>query len=166
MNQFLTVWPSASVARWEALEKRSDDAFNAFYGPDQTAAAAQIGRELSRRTVFGWLAAREKLLAAVLKIDDVSLELAKIALLRADGAPPANRATEMRLQGRTAAKDLLFTVIETGTEAPLEQVTVAASLIAEIEADADGWQALRGQLTAGSFVDVQRILLETTIPHG
>jgi hypothetical protein len=159
-KQYLAVWPASKVNAWVEYEKRSDDSFLGLYGPAGTPIAQQIGSELVRRTVFGWEAAHEKLLANESGIDDVTLELAKLAIRRwaDDEGPGAD--SNLRLLAVTAGANLVFGAFEPDREVLIERITVPTDLLAEIEADAEGWAALRSRLSAGSFVDLQRLVLE------
>ena len=156
-KQYFSVWPISSIGNWAAMEKRGDQSFLTFYGPASSEAAQQIGREMVRRTVFGWAALREKIVAAAAGIDDVTLELAKVAILRwADGIEE-NADVEMRLLDVSEDGLLIFGTYDPGSEAEGQQITVPKDLLAEIEADADGWKSLRERLTDSSFVDAQRL---------
>jgi hypothetical protein len=160
-NQFLTVWPSSRIDDWAELEKRSDEMFNAYYGPGTTPAAAQIGKTLVKRTIFGWQAAREKIAAAAAGLDDVTLELAKIAMMRWSDSTSPDDETELRFLGPAENDTVVFGEFTLGSEEMIEQISVAQSLLNEIEADVEAWQPLRERLTEGSFVDVLRLQLES-----
>jgi hypothetical protein len=87
----------------------------------------------------------------------VTLELAKVAILRwADGIEE-NADVEMRLLDVSDDGLLIFRTSDPGNEAETQQITVPRDLLAEIEADAEGWKSLRERLTEGSFVDAQRL---------
>ncbi|HVY14287.1 MAG TPA: CpXC domain-containing protein [Rhodopila sp.] len=160
-KQFLTVWPVSRIDDWVAMEKRGDDSYLSFYGPNTSEAAQQIGRELTRRTVFGWAALREKIVSAAAGIDDVTLELAKIAMLRWAEGLEAAYDVEMRLLGIGDDGNLVFGTYAPGEEVLKDVITVPKDLLSEIEADAESWQPLRERLTEGSFVDAQRLQMAT-----
>ena len=159
-NQHLTVWPAAQIDQWATAEKRADDAFLALYGSGATPIGQQIGATLTRRTVFGWEAAHEKILAAEAGIDDVTLELAKLAIRRFadDEGPGADN--NLRLLAATAGGNLVFGVFTIEREQLIEQITVPRDLLAEIDADPEAWATARARLCEGSFVDLQRLILE------
>ena len=159
-NQHLTVWPAAHIDEWATYEKRADDAFGALYGSGATPVGQQVGASLIRRTVFGWEAAHEKLLAAESGIDDVTLELAKLAIRRFadDEGPGAD--SNLRLIAVTSGGNLVFGVFTIEREQLTERITVPRDLLAEIDADAEGWATARARLSEGSFVDLQRLILE------
>jgi hypothetical protein len=159
-KSFLTVRPAEDLLDWPAQEKRAAAVFNRFWGSEADPVAAQIGSELLHRVVFGWEAAHEKLVIADTGIDDVTLELAKLALLRTqDDIPIADSA--LRLVGIDAEDNLVLGLFKGADEHVLEQFLVPRALLAEIEADTEAWESLRTQLSAGPFVDIQRLL---TVP--
>jgi hypothetical protein len=159
-KQYLAVWPADQLGDWESVEKHSDESFLRFYGPGTSPAAEQIGRELNRRTVFGWEAAHEKLVALDLGIDDVTLEMAKIALIRAGEGPDVEQDLEIRLLGVNQEQELVFGVFTIGDEKITETIRVPRQLLADIEEDSAGWAALRTRLSEGSFVDMARLVSE------
>jgi len=158
---WLAVWPASRLAAWAECEGRSRKAFDTFYGAQASPAAQVIGRELRARVAFGWEATHEKIVVMEAGIDDVTLELAKVTLLReVDGLGP-QEDREIRLLGVDAQQRLVLGLFETGSETLLETLTVARALLDEIEAEAEGWQALREQLGEGPFVDLSRLTLAT-----
>ena len=160
-RQFITVWPASRLPEWVELEKRGEQSFNIVYGPDTSPIAAEIGHELKRRTVFGWEAMHEKLVADANEIDDVTLELAKIAIQRWTDGPGPDDDTELRLLGVTPEQLMIFGVLKNGTEELLDHLSAPKDLITEIESQADAWQVLRDRLSEGTFVDMQRLVVET-----
>lgn len=161
-GRWVAAWPASGLAHWGEFERRGRDSFDASYGAAAPAAAAAIGRDLAARVTFGWEALREKLVAAAAGIDDVTLELAKIALLRTVPGLPVAEDTELRLVGVEDGRTLRIGHFPLGSEEPIEVLSVPAALIAEIEADPEGWRALRESLAAGPFVDVARLTIEPT----
>ena len=158
-KQWLSVWPASKLAEWDACEARGRKAFDMFYGAQAEAAAQALGHELQARVVFGWEAVHEKLVAADAGLDDLTLELAKIALFRdIDGLGPGDDV-ELRLLGVDDRAMLVFGLFETGSEVLKETLDVPRTLLAEIAADA-AWQPLRAQLSEGLFVDVARLMIE------
>jgi len=160
-GEFLAVWPSTELLHWVDAERRSKAAFDSAYGPGAPKAAAEIGRELHPRVAFGWEAAREKLLGRDLDIDDHTLELAKIALLRTQDDLPIGPGNALRLMAVDDEQNLVFGVFPTGAPAPEEELRVPRALLDEIDAEPD-WAVLREQLSAGMFVDMLRLIVEPT----
>lgn len=161
-KQFLSVWPASSLPHWAECEQRSLQAFNRFYGTEASPAAAALGRELSVRMAFGWEAAHEKLVVRAAGIDDHTLELAKISILRTVDGIPAGADRELRLLGIDADDNMVLGLFTTGSETLEEELVVPKALLGEIEAEPDAWQPLRDLLSAGPFVDVARLTIEPT----
>ncbi len=158
-KQFLTVMPSTGLANWADLEHRGQAAFERFYGPGSDPVAAQIGGELTTRVAFGWEAAHEKFVAADAGIDDVTLELAKLALLRTQNDLPVGLDGALRLVGVDEAQNLVFGLFASGSEAVTSELRVPRTLLDEIDAEA-AWLPLREKITAGPFVDMLRLVIE------
>jgi hypothetical protein len=157
-GQFLAVWPAAHAKDWADYEQRSREAFATAYGKSAPPEAREIGDKLTARMVFGWQGLNEKLLAADLGVDDVTLELAKLAVLRGLDSAPSPAAHELRLLGADA-KQLVFGWFRTGEDQLLEEVAVARGLLDEIRRDAPAWKDLRAELESGMFVDFRRLFL-------
>ena len=159
-KQFLSVWPATGVSEWADYEKRAQENFDRFYGSGASPAAAAIGRELTFRTAFGWEAAREKLVIAETGIDDRTLELAKILLMRSGEMPPLDADFELRLIEVDDEQNLVIGQFDSATEGLGPVFTVPRTLIDEIEAEPEAWQSLRDELSGGPFVDVARLMIE------
>src|SRR5437868_3038879 len=98
-GQFLAVWPAAQVAQWQEHEKRSQQAFDTAFGSAAPPEAQVIGKKLTTRTVFGWTGLREKLIVAEAGVDDHTLELAKIGIIRNLDQAPMDGGSELRFLG-------------------------------------------------------------------
>ena len=159
-RQFLSVWPASKLSQWATCERRSLESFDRFYGPAASPAASAIGKDLTVRVAFGWEAAREKLVAAEVGIDDHSLELAKLLLIRSGEVPLPDEESELRLLEEDADHNLAFGQFAINSEALGDVFTVPRALLDEIEAAPEDWQELRDQLSAGPFVDMARLMIE------
>jgi hypothetical protein len=159
-GQWIGAFPLAKLAHWRAAEQHARATLAQAYGDKAPAAARAIGRGLTARVTFGWAAMREKLVARAHDLNDVTLELVKMAMIRGLANSPFGRDTELRL---VAVEDsvLVLAWILAVTEQIVEALRVPRSLYDEVEADAAGWQALRKELSAGLFVDLNRILVAT-----
>lgn len=160
-GEFLAVWPSSDLDHWADAERRSKAAFDSAYGPNASKTAAEIGRELKPRVAFGWQAVREKLVLRDLGIDDHTIELAKIALLRTQDGLPVGRRSALRLDAIDDNNNLIFGLFPVDAIAPIEEIRVPRTLLDEIDADPE-WQPLRDQLGAGLFVDMLRLIVQPT----
>jgi len=160
-RQWIAVWPSAQRRDWADRQERSRAAFDKAFGKDAPGAAATIGTTLRPRVVFGWEALHEKLVASADGIDDVQLELAKMAVMRDLDDVPAPDRFELRLlgtRGDDAAKELLLGWFRHGNERLADSLVVPKALLDEIEQQPDAWAELHAELVDGMWVDMQRLM--------
>jgi hypothetical protein len=158
-GQWISAAPLAELAQWKAQEERARTTFDESYGPAASRGAQEIGRSLRPRVTFGWAGLREKLLAADQGLDDVSLELCKLAVLRSGAPLQMQRDTELRLVG-VEGDELVFAWLLSSDEQQDQAMRVGRALYDDIAADVDGqWAKLRTALSAGPFVDINRMLI-------
>jgi hypothetical protein len=157
-GQYFAVWPVSRRADWKALEARSVAAFEKAFGSGASPEARALGSKLAVRMVLGWPALNEKLIAAEAGIDDRSLELAKVGVLRNLDEVPVGGEMELRL---VAVQDdeLKLGWIRSRSDELTDVISVPRSVVAEIEADPQPWQELRAQIAAGAYVDMERGLV-------
>lgn len=157
-NQWIAAFPLSKLGEWDKWEQHARDIFDRAFGARASAPAQAIGADLVGRLTFGWAALREKLVAGERGLDDVTLELCKIAMLRGlEGQPLANH-TEVRLFG-FEEQDFVMGWIVATSEFPVDMMRVPRALYDEIAADAEGWQELRNELSSGLFVDEQKLMI-------
>ena len=89
---------------------------------------------MQARCVFGWLGLNEKLIAHEHGIDDVVLELAKMATMRSLGEVKLGPDREFRLVGATD-DELIVGWLRTSSEEIADEYGVPRQLLADIEAD-------------------------------
>lgn len=160
-RQYIGVWPAARRHEWQACAAQTRQVFDDAMGTRAPASARKLGDTLDVRVVFGWPALVEKLLARQMGIDDRTLEIAKLAVMRSREEAPLPGVLELRLVGDHDG-DLVLAWLgnvgddEAGREPPLR---VPRALIAEIEAEPQKWEALRASVAEGDVVDFQRALL-------
>jgi hypothetical protein len=157
-GQWIAVHPIDALGRWDEIELEDRAAFDKAYGSAAPGAARDIGNGLTVRIVFGWGAFREKLLAADAGLDDREVELLKIAILRNLERSPLSQDVELRLVDNDGT-DLILAWMVARSEEPVEMLRVPRSAYIEVEDDREGWKELRGQLSAGPFVDMQRLII-------
>lgn len=153
-GQYIAVWPASKRGEWRACAERSREIFDDTLGERATPEARKIGQRLDPRVVFGWAALVEKLLGRQLGIDDRTLEVAKIAVLRSGEETPVPGLREFRLVGERDGDLVLAWVEASGKVGDASQVP--RQLIADIEADAQTWAAARADVGEGDVVDFQR----------
>jgi len=159
-GQYLGVWPATRRHEWQACAAQTRAVFDAALGKDAPASARKLGDKLQVRAVFGWPALLEKVLARQLGIDDRTLEVTKLAVMRTRDETPLPGARELRLVGAVDGDPVLAWV---GTAPSGEEreaaLRVPRQLIADIEAEPEKWQALRDGVGEADVVDFQRELL-------
>lgn len=156
-NSWIAVEPVNLTGQWETVENEVFDVFDRGFGPSAPKAAQELGQFLRPRLVFGWAALREKLRCQDLGLDDTTLELLKMAIMRQVDEPPAADQTELRLVAGDEAT-LRFQWIECETESALAELDVPRDVYDEIVEQADGWALARGKFTGALLVDVKRML--------
>jgi hypothetical protein len=147
------------VTRWQELEARSLTSFDRAFGPKSDGAAFAEG--MQARCVFGWLGLNEKLIALEHGIDDVVLEMGKLATLQAMGEMKLGVDREFRLVGATD-DELIVGWLRTSNEEIDDEYSVPRQLLKDIAAEPDKWAPLRKNVTGGMFVDYRRLLLGKT----
>jgi hypothetical protein len=162
-GQWILVEPAANFARWTELETLAQSLFETAYGAQAPEAARAIGQGLKPRIAFGWAALREKLLAVRGGLDDLTLELMKLVLMRGPMGEALADDTELRLVG-VGEKDLTLAWLRSANGEVLEVLKVPRDVYDGIAAAPADFEALRAELGAGPFVDVNRLLVEAAEP--
>jgi hypothetical protein len=158
-GQYIGVWPASKRDRWRECAARTRAVFDDAMGSNAPPEARSLGRQLEVRTVFGWPALVEKILARQAGIDDRSLEVLKLAVLRTQDEVPVPGRSEFRLVGDRDGDPLLAWLGGADPAEPPPVLRVPRQLVADIEADPDSWQAARDGAVEGDVVDFQRELL-------
>jgi hypothetical protein len=159
-HQWILVQAASKLAQWVELEDHARFCFDQAYGEGAALPAQEIGKGIVPRVTFGWAALREKVLCGEHGLDDVTLELLKMALVRSAEDVPLADGVELRLVD-VQGDELVLAWIKADHELAVEVVNVPRSLYDEIAADAaGGWKALRKELASGAFVDIHRLLVE------
>jgi hypothetical protein len=154
-GSWLGVHAASEVGRWARIEADDRALFDRGYGPAASEVARSIGAGLTVRVVFGWAAFREKLVAADADLDDHELELLKIAIVKSSEETPFGTAN-LRLVA-VEEGELLFAWVTPRSEEIVTTLWVSRTAYDEIASDREGWAALREALSAGPFVDLQRL---------
>jgi hypothetical protein len=157
-GQFMAAWPAAYVAQWQEHEKRGLQAFDTAFGSAAPPEARAIGKKLSTRVIFGWTGLREKLIVAEAGIDDHTLELAKIGVIRNLDEAPMGGGSELRFLGLDQ-ESLVLGWFRVGSEDLNEVVRLPKAILAEIDSTPAAWAALRQDINAGPFVDYRRLVI-------
>lgn len=157
-GQWFMVEPASTIERWQSAEREAFATWDRAFGSQATPQGRELGEALQARLVLGWPALREKLLCAELGMDDVTLELLKIDLLRDMEAPPLADQTELRLVAGDAAL-LRFDWMEVASERVLEGLEVTRDAYDAQVTAADDWADLRTQFEGTLLVDWRRLLV-------
>ena len=157
-NLWIIAHPRYDLPKWRELEEEAHEVFDVAFGPGSSPLAQELAGHISPRVTFGWPALREKLVAQEAGLQDVELELLKMAVIRQVPGAQLSDETELRLD-RVEGGELVLVWTEGLTEATLKAVHVPRSAYDEIAADTEGWAALRAQLTGHVFVDLNRLLV-------
>ena len=156
---WVLVEPARQLKGWPQLEGMAKDAFERAYGPEASPSARRLGQGMRSRIAFGWAGFREKLLCAEHGLDDATLELLKFGLMRMLDDLPLSDDAELRLVG-VSAKKLELAWVLAHSDRVLETMTISREMFDDIEEDRVGnWEPLREAVSAGPFVDVNRLLV-------
>jgi len=156
-GQYIGVWPASRRGDWQACAARTRAVFDASLGKDAPGEAREVGAKFEVRVVFGWAALVEKLLAREAGIDDRTLEVAKLAVMRTQSESPLPGKLELRLIAAENGDPIIAWL--GGAAADQPALKMPRKLISEIDADPAHWQAVRDSVAEGDVVDFQRELL-------
>jgi hypothetical protein len=157
-GQYIGVWPVAKRGRWQECAAQTQHTFDLALGSGASPEARKLGAKLEPRVVFGWPALVEKIVAKAAGIDDRTLELAKVMVLRSGGETPVPGQRELRVVEAGAESFVLAWVRPSDGEVS-RAMRVPRSLIEEIDAEPEAWQSLRDEVGEGLVVDFQREML-------
>ena len=157
-GQYIFVWPVDKRQAWPKWSEKSRETFDATLGKGATPEAVAIGKKVDPRVVFGWPALIEKILARQYGIDDRTLEVAKIVVMRNSGESPIPGEMELRLVGEEEG-DLVLAWVRALDRRVAGATQVPRTLIGEIEAEPAAWKEVRADVAEGMLVDFQRELL-------
>lgn len=158
-NQWILAKAVTELHAWSDFEAAAQVLFAEHYGENAPPAAKAVGDTLTVRVVFGWSALREKLLIEAAGLDDVTLEYVKVLLLRALDETPLADDAELRFESLADDGALRFVWYVGASETPVEEVEVPRALYDLAVNDPEAWRALRESLSAGPFVDMNRLLV-------
>lgn len=158
-GHWIAAMPSRQMPDFLEIEDEVNAVFSVSYGDSAQASARNIGKDLNARVTFGWPAVREKILIESLDLDDVTVELLKLDLLRRlPDAPLLTPGMELRIVAGDN-ESLSFAWINSTSEEVVQSFTASRELLDEITGNPDGWAAIRSQLTNGPFVDIQKLYM-------
>jgi CpXC protein len=157
-DQWIAARPAEDLEDWRAAEAEAREIYDDSFGERAPREAQYLTVGLQPRLVFGWAALREKLLCVDLDLDDTTLELLKMATMRAvDDAPLADE-TELRLTGGDD-ETLHFAWLVARTGRVLDTLSVPRELFDQIEAEPEIWDPVRARFDGALLVDLRRFLV-------
>ena len=157
-HQWILAHPADAITQWRRREAEAEAIFASLYGAGAAAEAREIGQAIKPRITFGWPALREKVVCLDAGLDDVELELTKMAVIRnVPGAPVADQ-TELRFDRMEGDSLVLHWTVAT-TESVVTSLRVPRAVYDQIAGDTAGWADLRGQLSGYPFTDLNRLLV-------
>lgn len=159
-KQWFMVESADKIEDFEALEDSARSTWERGFGSRGTPFAQELAQGMRCRLVLGWPALREKLIADDLGLDDLSLELCKLGLLRDMPSPPLADQTELRLiEGN--AQTLVMVWRELATEQAVQAFEVPRSRYDEVVERADDWAEMRAKFDGALLVDWRRLMFAT-----
>ncbi|MEO8081236.1 MAG: CpXC domain-containing protein [Caldimonas sp.] len=157
-GQYIGVWPVSRRVEWRSCADKTQEVFEQTLGSGASAEARSLGRKLTPRVVFGWPALGEKILARQAGIDDRTLEVAKMAVLRTRDDVPLPGGQEFRLVGELDG-DPVLAWVRTDDERRQDGIRMPRALIGDIEAEPEQWKPAFDEVAEGLVVDFQREML-------
>ena len=156
-DMWIAAEPASQIEDWSHIEDDVWTVYDRSFGLGAPALVREMTDRVRPRLVFGWPALREKLIAADLGLDDVNVELLKMAVMRNVNGSPLSDETELRLVG-SEGDALRFAWVHQVSEEPLAQLDVPREIYNGIASDADTWASVRGKLEGVFLVDLRRFI--------
>ena len=140
-------------------EAKAKALFEEAFGAKAPEPARAMADGLEPRLVFGWQALREKLICTELSLEDVTVELMKLAMLRGvDGAQIGGNIALRLVSGDE--ETLQFNITDNESEEIISGTEAPRALYDDIVGDEKSWKPFREQLTGKVFVDIARLMIE------
>ena len=162
-GQWIAGFPARRIDEYDLAETEAQEIYDASYGPGARPAAQDVGQLLTMRVTFGWPAVREKLLIRDLGLDDVTIELTKLDIMRRLPEATLAPGIELRLAGMDGPM-MSFVWIDAESEDIVQSFSADRALYDAITDKAADWAPMGARVSAGPFVDMQRLYLSDTRP--
>lgn len=153
---WLNVRPPQDENDWMTHEAETANVHAVTFGITAPPFVQELAEGMTKRLVFGWAGLREKLICQLEGIDDVTLELAKLAVMREGEGLSLPQGAALRLASASDT-ELTFVWLVGLVESCEGVLDVPRALLHEIEATPEAWRSLRADLEQGFFVDVLRL---------
>jgi hypothetical protein len=157
-GQWIAAMPSRRLGDFREVETQTLDSFAIAYGASAPLQAQAVGDGLVPRLTFGWPAMREKLLIRDRDLDDTTVEIVKLELLRRLDEAPLSGDVELRLRD-VQGDEMRFVWVNMNDEEVVEDVTVSRRIYDTIAGGIEQWAVTRDRLSEGPFVDSKRLFI-------
>lgn len=157
-GQWVASMPASFIGRFGEIEGEVQTLFDQSYGKRAPEAAQSVGDGLSVRLTFGWPALREKLYIREAGLDDITLEMCKLDLMKRLPEVLLGGGIELRLLS-VSGDHLEFAWIHAATEEVKGQFTANRMLYDAIADAPDAWAKVAEQIGNGAFTDIQKLYL-------
>lgn len=157
-GQWLSVQPLERLTEWIEEEDETVETFEGAFGSGAPASIRDLRGGMSARLTFGWAALREKIVAKEAGLDDVTLEMTKLALIQGIGDVPLAQGNELRLEA-VDGDEFEMNWIDARTNGVVQQMRVPRALYDGIAEDPEAWDEIRKSLETGPFVDMQKLYM-------
>lgn len=158
-GRFILVEDPQERGSWSKHAAKATRLFEQTVGGGAPGPAQDIGKNLVVRLVFGWPALREKLTLAQLGLDDTTMELVKLAVLKGSFTAQLSGDETMRVV-EADDETIVVDVIDDKTEAVSTTASIPRSVYDDVAGDVQAWAALRAELDSDVFVDASRLYLQ------
>ena len=149
---------TSELPNYAKHEAEAKALFDEAFGDRAPEPARELARGLRPRLVFGWQALREKLICTELSLDDVTLELMKLAILRGVADAQIGENIALRLISGDQ-KNLKFKISDNMTEEIISTIEVPRIVYDDVVSNEEAWKPLREQLAGKVFVDIARLMI-------
>ncbi len=157
-GQWIVVEDPGQLPGWAAQEADAKTLFAESYGASAPPAARALAANMQPRLVYGWAGLREKLICHDLGLDDLTLELLKLAMLRDGQGFRLGGSQALRLAGGDAGV-LRLDLLDGEVEAVQGTAEVPRAGYDAIAADPGPWADLRALFDGALFIDAARTTL-------
>ncbi len=157
-GQWLSAQPLERLAEWIEEEDETVETFDGAFGSGAPAAIRDLRDGMSARLTFGWAALREKIVAKEAGLNDVTLEMTKLAIIQGIGDVPLARGNELRLEA-VDGDEFQMNWIDARTNGLVQQMRVPRALYDGIAEDPEAWDEIQKSLESGPFVDMQKLYM-------
>jgi len=157
---WIYMYPREWEARWATLEVESRTSWRTNMIDNAPPIVREASGGFRLRTVFGLRGLQDKLICFESGLDDVTLELLKLDLLRSTPGLIMHPECRPALMAATAEEIVFQSVAREGdTQTKMVRMSVPRSRYEAIREDPVAWSAVHRRVSAGNYIDLGRIML-------